>query len=118
MNRGRHKKRIQYSKGKEKEFNTQAEILGTIQKELRILLAMYESQSSYNMKDYFAKAWISSNDERNYHSVVAWYINGTYYLDDFICRVKVALDEATIKNSVYLIKFEFGNNFKTFKYKT
>ena len=32
MNRGRHKK------GKEKEFNTQAEILGTIRKELRILL--------------------------------------------------------------------------------
>lgn len=43
MNRGRHKK------GKEKEFNTQAEILGTIRKELRI------------------------------------------------CKVKVALDEATIK---------------------
>ena len=42
MNRGRHKK------GKEKEFNTQAEILGTIRKELRILLAIYESQSSYN----------------------------------------------------------------------
>lgn len=111
MNRGRHKK------GKEKEFNTQAEILGTIRKELHILLAIYESQSSYNMKDYFAKAWISSNDGRNYHSVVAWYINGTYYFDDFICKVKVALDEATIKNSIYTIKFEFGHNTKIFKYK-
>lgn len=50
MNRGRHKK------SKEKEFDTQAEILGTIQKELRILLAIYENQSTYNMKDYFAKA--------------------------------------------------------------
>lgn len=55
MNRGRHKK------GKEKEFNTQAEILGTIR--------------------------------------------------------KVALDEATIKNSIYTIKFEFGHNTKIFKYK-
>lgn len=111
MNRGRHKK------SKEKGFNTQAEILGTILKELRILLAIYESQSSYSMNDCFAKAWISSNDGRNYHSVVGWYINDKYYLDDFICRVKVALDEATIKNSVYLIKFEFGNDFKIFKYK-
>ena len=45
MIRGRHKK------GKEKEFNTQVEILGTIRKELHILLAIYESQSSYNLKD-------------------------------------------------------------------
>lgn len=111
MNRGRHKK------SKEKEFDTQAEILGTIRKELRTLLAICKSRSAYNMKDYFAKAWISSNDGRNYHSVVAWYINGTYYLDDFICRVKVALDEATIKNKIYLIKFDFGSNSKTFKYK-
>ena len=111
MNRGRHKK------SKEKGFNTQAEILGTIRKELRILLAIYESQSLYSMKDYFAKAWISSNDRRNYHSVVAWYINSTYYLDDFICKVKVALDEATVKNSIYTIKFEFGHNTKIFKYK-
>lgn len=36
MNRGRHKK------SKEKEFNTQAKILGTIRKELHILLAIYE----------------------------------------------------------------------------
>lgn len=44
MNRGRHKK------SKEKEFDTQAEILGTIRKELRTLLAIYESQSAYNRK--------------------------------------------------------------------
>lgn len=111
MNRGRHKK------SKEKEFNTQTEILGTIRKELRILLAIYKSQSSYNMKDYFAKAWISSNDGRNYYSIVAWYINDTYYFDDFIYRVKIALDKATTKNKIYLIKFNFGRNSKTFKYK-
>lgn len=111
MNRGRHKK------SKEKGFNTQAEILGTIRKELRILLAIYESQSSYNMKDYFAKAWISSNDGRNYHSVVAWYINDMYYLDDFISKVEIELNRATIKNKIYLIKFDFGSNSKTFKYK-
>lgn len=112
MNRGRHKK-----SNKEKEFYTQAEILNIIQKELYILLSIYKSQSSYNMKDYFAKAWISSNDGRDYHSVVAWYINDTYYLDDFICKVKITLDEVTIKNSIYTIKFEFGHNTKIFKYK-
>lgn len=111
MNRGRHKK------SKEKEFNTQTEILGTIRKELRILLAIYESRSSYSMKDYFAKAWFSSNDGRNYHSIVAWYINDTYYLNNFIEKVKIALDGATIFNSIYTIKFEFGNNTKIFKYK-
>lgn len=111
MNRGRHKK------SKEKEFNTQAEILDTIRKELRILLAIYESQSSYNLKYYFAKAWISSNDGRNYHIVVAWYINNMYYLNNFIDRVKIELNKATIKNKIYLIKFDFGSNSKTFKYK-
>lgn len=111
MNRGRHKK------SKEKEFDTQAEILDTIRKELWILLAIYEDQSTYNMKDYFAKAWISSNDGRNYHSIVGRYINSTYCLDDFICKVKIELDRVTIKNSIYLIKFEFGSNSKTFKYK-
>lgn len=111
MNRGRHKK------SKEKGFNTQAEILGTIRKELRILLAIYESQSSYNMKDYFAKAWISSNDGRDYYAIAAWYINDVYYINNFINRVKIALDGATIKNSIYLIKFEFGSNSKIFKYK-
>lgn len=111
MNRGRHKK------SKEKEFNTQAEILDTIQRELYVLLSIYKSRSSYNMKDYFAKAWISSNNGRNYHSIVAWYINGIYYLNNFMGKVKIALDEATIKDSIYLIKFEFGNNSKIFKYK-
>lgn len=111
MNRGRHKK------SKEKEFNTQTEILGTIRKELRILLAIYESQSSYNMKDYFAKAWISSNGGRNYYRIVAWYIDSTYYFDDFIYKVKIELNKATIKNKIYLIKFDFGSNSKTFKYK-
>lgn len=111
MNRGRHKK------SKEKEFNTQTEILGTIQKKLRILLATYESQSSYNMKDYFAKAWISSNDGRDYYGITAWYINNMYYLNNFINRVKIELNKATIKNKIYLIKFDFGSNSKTFKYK-
>lgn len=110
MNRGRHKK------SKEKGFNTQAEILDTIRKELYILLAIYKSQSSYK-KDYFAKAWISSNDGRSYRSIVAWYVTDTCYFDDFICRVKIALDEATIKNKIYLIKFDFGHNTKIFKYK-
>ena len=111
MNRGRHKK------SKEKEFNTQAEILYTIQEKLHILLLRYRNQSTCSTKDIYAKAWISSNDGRNYHSIVAWYINDTYYLDDFICRVKIALDEATIKNSIYIFKFEFGHNTKIFKYK-
>lgn len=111
MNRGRHKK------GKEKEFNTQEEILGTIRKVLHILLAIYESQSSCNIKDCFAKAWISSNDERNYHSIVAWYINDMYYLEDFISKVEIELNRATIKNKIDLIKFDFGSNSKTFKYK-
>lgn len=111
MNRGRHKK------SKEKGFNTQAEILGTIRKELRILLAIYESQSLYNMKDYFAKAWISSNDGRDYYRITAWYINSMYYLNNFIDRVRIELNRATIKNKIYLIKFDFGSNSKTFKYK-
>lgn len=111
MNRGRHKK------SKEKEFNTQTEILGTIQKELLILLAIYKSQSSYNMKDCFAKAWISSNDGRDYYKITAWYINDMYYLNNFIDRVKIELNKATIKNKIYLIKFEFGHNIKIFKYK-
>lgn len=111
MNRGRHKK------SKEKGFNTQAEILGTIRKELRILLAIYESQSLYNMKDYFAKAWISSNDGRDYYGITAWYINSMYYLNNFIDRVRIELNRATIKNKIYLIKFDFGSNSKTFKYK-
>lgn len=69
------------------------------------------------MKDYFAKAWISSNDGRNYHGIVAWYINSNYYLNNFIEKIKITLDEATIFNSIYLIKFEFGDKTKIFKYK-
>lgn len=111
MNRGRHKK------SKEKEFNTRAEILDFIQKELYRLLAICEDRLAYRIYDCYAKARISSNDGRNYHSIVGWYINSTYYLDDFICKVKITLDGATIKNSIYLIKFEFGSNSKIFKYK-
>lgn len=111
MNRGRHKK------SKEKEFNTRAEILDFIQKELYRLLAIYKDRLAYRIYDYYAKAWISSNDGRSYHSIVGWYINSTYYLDNFIGRVKIELDRATIKNKIYLIKFDFGSNSKTFKYK-
>ena len=111
MNRGRHKK------SKEKEFDTQAEILDTVRKELCILLAIYESQSTYNMKDYFAKAWISSNNGRDYYRIISLYICSTYYLNNFISKVKITLDEVTIKNSIYTIKFEFGHNTKIFKYK-
>mgnify|MGYP003486701855 CR=1 FL=1 len=111
MNRGRHKK------DKEKEFNTQAEILDTIQKELRVLLSICNDQSFHSMTDYYAKAWISSNNGRDYHSIVGWYINSTHYLNDFIGRVKIEHERVTIKNKIYLIKFGFGSNSKTFKYK-
>lgn len=111
MNRGRHKK------SKEKEFNTQTEILDTIQKELRVLLSIHNDRSFHSTTDYYAKAWISSNDGRDYYGIAAWYINDVYYINNFISRVKVALDGATIKNSIYLIKFEFGSNSKIFKYK-
>lgn len=111
MNRGRHKK------GKEKEFNTQAEILDTIQKELRVLLSICNDQSFHSMTDYYAKAWISSNDGRDYYGITAWYINNMYYLNNFIDRVKIELNKATIKNKIYLIKFDFGRNTKIFKYK-
>ena len=111
MNRGRHKK------SKEKEFNTKAEILYTIQKELPILLSIYKDQSTHGIKDYYAKAWISSNDGRDYYGITAWYINSMYYISNFIDRVKIELNKATIKNKIYLIKFDFGSNSKTFKYK-
>ena len=32
-------------------------------------------------------------------------------------RIRITLNEATVKDGIYLIKFEFGNNSKTFKYK-
>lgn len=111
MNRGRHKK------GKEKEFNTQAEILDTIQKELRVLLSICNDKSFHSMTDYYAKAWISSNDGRSYHIIVGRYINSAYCLDDFISKVEIELNRATIKNKIYLIKFDFESNSKTFKYK-
>ena len=111
MNRGRHKK------GKEKEFNTQAEILDTIQKELRVLLSICNDRSFHSMTDYYAKASISSNDGRDYYEIVAWYINTRYYLDRFMSKIRITLNEATNKNSIYTIRFEFGSNSKIFKYK-
>lgn len=111
MNRGRHKK------SKEKGFNTQAEILDFIQKELYRLLTISKDILACSAHDYYAKASISGNDRRDYYEIVARYINTSYYLNNFISKVKVALDGATIKNSIYLIKFEFGSNSKIFKYK-
>lgn len=111
MNRGRHKK------SKEKEFNTQAEILYTIREKLHVLLSRYRNQPTYSNKDFYAKVWISSNDGRDYYGIIAWYINNMYYLNNFIDRVKIELNKATIKNKIYLIKFDFGSNSKTFKYK-
>ena len=111
MNRGRHKK------SKEKEFNTRAEILDTIQKELRVLLSICNDRSFHSMTDYYAKAWISSNNGRDYYRIVSLYICSTRYLNNFISQVKITLDEVTIKNSIYTIKFEFGHNTKIFKYK-
>lgn len=111
MNRGRHKR------SKEKGFNTQAEILDFIQKKLYRLLAISKDILTCSVYDYHATAWISSNDGRSYHSIVGWYINSTHYLDNFIGRVKIELDRVTIKNKIYLIKFDFGSNSKTFKYK-
>lgn len=111
MNRGRHKK------SKEKGFNTQAEILDFIQKKLYRLLAISEDILACSTRDYHAKASISSNDGRDYYVITAWYINNMYCLNNFIDRVKIELDKATIKNKIYLIKFEFGNSSKIFKYK-
>lgn len=102
---------------KKKEFNTQAEILDTIQKELRVLLSICNDRSFHSMTDYYAKAWISSNNGRDYYRIISLYICSTYYLDNFISKVKITLDEVTIKNSIYTIKFEFGHNTKIFKYK-
>ena len=111
MNRGRHKK------SKEKEFNTRAEILDFIQKKLYKLLAISEDTLACSTHDYYAKASISSNDGRDYYEIVAWYINNKYYLDRFMCKIRITLNEATIKNSIYIIRFEFGSNSKIFKYK-
>lgn len=111
MNRGRHKK------SKEKEFNTRAEILDFIQKQLYKLLAICEDRLAYRIYDYYAKASISSNDERGYCEIVAWYINTRYYLNNFMSKIRITLNEATVKNRIYTIKFEFGSNSKIFKYK-
>lgn len=111
MNRGRHKK------SKEKGFNTQAEILGFILKELYRLLAINEDTLACSAHDYYAKASISSNDGRDYYEIVARYINTRYYLNNFMSKIIITLNEATVKNRIYTIKFEFGNNSKIFKYK-
>ena len=111
MNRGRHKK------SKEKGFNTQAEILDFIQKKLYRLLAICEDILVYRTHDYYAKASISSNDGGGYCKIVAYYINTKYYLNNFMSKIRITLNEATVKDSIYLIKFEFGNNSKIFKYK-
>lgn len=111
MNRGRHKK------SKEKGFNTQAEILDFIQKKLYRLLAISEDILACSTHDYYAKASISGNDGRDYYEIVVYYINTRYYLDRFMSRIRITLNEATIKNSIYTIRFEFGSNSKIFKYK-
>lgn len=111
MNRGRHKK------SKEKGFNTQAEILDFIQKKLYRLLEISEDISAYSIHDYYAKASISGNDGRDYYEIIAWYINTSYYLNDFMSRIRIELNRTTIKNKIYLIKFNFGCNTKIFKYK-
>lgn len=86
-------------------------------KKLHVLLLRYRNQSTYSTKDFYAKAWISSNDGRDYYGITAWYINNMHCLNNFIDRVKIELNKATIKNKIYLIKFDFGSNSKTFKYK-
>lgn len=111
MNRGRHKK------SKEKGFNTQAEILDFIQKELYRLLAISEDILACSTHDYYAKVSISGNDGRNYYEIVARYINTRYYINNFMSRIRITLNEATVKDGIYTIKFEFGNNSKIFKYK-
>lgn len=111
MNRGRHKK------SKEKGFNTQAEILDFIQKKLYRLLAISEDILACSIHDYCAKASISGNNGRDYYGITVWYIDNIYCLNNFIDRVKIELNKATIKNKIYLIKFDFGSNSKTFKYK-
>lgn len=111
MNRGRHKK------SKEKGFNTQAEILDFIQKELYRLLTISKDILACSTHDYYAEASISGNDRRDYYEIVARYINTSYYLNNFMSRIRITLNEATVKDGIYTIKFEFGNNSKIFKYK-
>lgn len=110
MNRGRHKK------SKEKGFNTQAEILDFIQKALYRLLAISKDLAC-STHYYYAKASISGNDGRDYYEIVAECINTRYYLDRFMSKIRITLNEATVKDGIYTIKFEFGDNSKIFKYK-
>lgn len=111
MNRDRHKK------SKEKEFNTQAEILDFIQKKLYRLLAISEDILACSTHDYYVKASISSNDGRDCYEIVERCINTRYYLNNFMSRIRITLNEATVKDGIYTIKFEFGSNSKIFKYK-
>jgi hypothetical protein len=111
MNRGRHKK------SKEKGFNTQAEILDFIQKNLYRLLAISEDILTCSTHDYYAKVSISSNGGRNYYEIVARYINTRYNINNFMSRIRIKFKEATVKDGIYTIKFEFGSNSKIFKYK-
>lgn len=110
MNRGRHKK-----SNKEKELYTQNEILRNIEKELHILLKLYKSNGCRSKLPIYAQASISS-DKLLEIRIVAWYMNDIYYLEDFISKVRKTLNSATVKNSIYSIRFKFGDNFKIFKY--
>lgn len=101
---------------KKKGFNTQAEILDFIQKVLYRLLARskdLECSTHY----YYAKASISGNDGRDYYEIVAECIDTMYYLDRFMSKIRITLNEATVKDGIYTIKFKFGDNSKIFKYK-
>lgn len=111
MNRGRHKK-----SNKEKELYTQNEILRNIEKELHILLKVYESNGHRSTLSIYAQASISL-DKLLEIRIVAWYINDIYYLEDFISKVRRTLNSATVENNIYSIRFKFGDNFKIFKYK-
>lgn len=111
MNRGRHKK-----SNKEKELYTRNEILCNITKELYILLESYKSNGYRNMLSIYALASISS-DKLLETRIVAWYINDIDYIQDFVLKVRRALDSMVVKNSIYSIRFEFGNNLKIFKYR-
>lgn len=111
MNRGRHKK-----SNKEKELYTQNEILCNIEKELYILLKLCRSNGFCITKSIYALASISS-DKLLEIRIVAWYIYDICYLKDFISKVRRMLNSATVENSIYSIRFEFGDNFKIFKYK-
>lgn len=111
MNRGRHKK-----SNKEKELYTQNEILRNIEKELHILLKLYESNGYCNILSIYAQAGISS-DKLLEIKIVAWYINDIFYLKDFVSKVRRMINSATVENSIYSIKFIYGGKTKIFKYK-